>query len=522
MKTNKKTHSKSVQHKTRSFNGQGKTSQSGNYAAQIERLMTAEEKSNHKFHLMEDNKLIDMVGLHRKKRSARRVPRLTNGQPVATKRINPGPKPVHVPAPITRLTIEPPALGSAAANSSGMVAADVGAQFAHTLDVGTPWANAVYNGVAEGDVRYPDPFTLAKTSIMQTRTVVSVIPSYVENTAASDYTGFMTGIVKGSGVNTFSYAAPTIATAGEALHWDTYNVSTNPKGNYWITTTAAANTMVTRPNGIVLTIKPMLRGISHNITICAFPIAPTASSTIVQQPAGWPATEADLHMGVTSAQATWGGRMWEFTPQDECVKLVTLPVDARSLDFANGTAERGSYATAMAISWTGWVFWIYGLDPMKDTIQFTCLTVEEMFNIGSTSTTYAYPADVKRSDILLAQKSTAQAVDAANQGMAASKWSDVLWNAAKTAGKYAIHELASHGGAFLGEGSNYTMSDFQHAAETFTASSMRSHPVIVFKPETKKMKLEGDEEKTEEQLEIVTPKSARRPSLALSLTAKKK
>jgi len=413
----------------------------------IEGLMGNEEKYQMRMHQAEDKILELMARVKQKsKKPNKRALRANIGPLKANGKFK-----AEVPATLGRLDVPPITCMSITPRiTKGLlgdvqVGMDTGATFTSALNLKHPWTSAVFNGIAEGDCRYPDPFTLARTSIFQTRLSITASPSYM---GSADNSLFVYGVLKGSGVKTFSVNAPNNAVFSDPMHWDEYNVSTNPSGLNWYTTTAAVSSMLSRPNGMVLTIKPLLRGIEHSVTICAFPIAPTTSS-LAAQPAGWPALTSDMAMGITPAQASWGGRMWTYNNLDEGVKLVTLPLDARSLDFNLATSERSTYTAASATAWCGWVYWIFGMTAL-DMVSLTCNTVEEVYNIGSTATQYAYPANIRKADTAIAQASTNEAVSNASQGLAATKWTTVLWNTVKKVGSVAASALLRESGLIGG------------------------------------------------------------------------
>lgn len=513
-----------------------KKSPSLGLAKQIDGLMSAEEKSQRKYHALEMRDVQRMM-------PGKVAPKSRAKKPVyRVKQVVIGPKnekkdAVEVSAPVTRMVLKPhgPTDGVSAAQEIGI---DPGATFTSMLNLKHPWTSAVFNGIAEADCRYPDPFTLARTSILQTRLAISVIPAAISD-YVSDYSNYTYGVFKGSGTNTFSYAASTQTQRTDSAHFDTYNSSTNPAGQIWNSMTAAASTQLTRPNGMVLTIKPLLRGVEHSVTVCAFPIGPTISTSITAAPAGWPAIVQDFTHTITPSQATWGGRVWTFCNADEAIKLVSLPLDARCLDFYSGTSERLAYLSASATSWTGWVWWVYGLTN-NDVVSLSCNAVEELYNPGSTTTIYAFPSNVRPANTSLAERSVNEALKLAAEGLTGTKWTTVLWNAAKKAGGYALDHLIHDNLANITGNAEYLGADRFYCDGVPVNSALQVHrkPTIVYSIEKSESK---DEVKSEDDLplthlsaatktvnaltdppEMVTPKNARRPSLTLSITSRKK
>jgi len=156
-------------------------------------------------------------------------------------------------------------------------------------------------------------------------------------------------------------------------------------GNFW-----------TRPNGIVLDIEVALVGPAHTVKIYAFPVQPMFSTELsASDITGWPTNPM---AGLSAPQVSWGGREWEVDASSRGVRLVSLPVDSRGLDFQRGDLERYQIQNYACIAWSTWVWWVAGMSS-EDTLNLTINYTEEVFpyTIG-VDTQYAYPANARATD----------------------------------------------------------------------------------------------------------------------------
>lgn len=315
--------------------------------------------------------------------------------------------------PVTAFLRTPPTANGVGAQ----MAADIGSYRTDMIDLKMPWATAVMNGVPPtADCRYPDPFTLVRTSVFSVVQKVTATPN--ESSASpTTYSKFVHGAFKGSPIATLGLGAHGMNPAN-AMEWVTYNASTAPYGLTWYNCGLGDANFFTRPNGMVLSIKPLLRGIEHSLTICAVPVSALRSTEHTASPTGWPTLPA---LGLSSAQASWGGRTWNFNPGDEEIRLVTLPYDARSLDFQAGNGERLACGSANGVSWSEWVFWIFGLSA-DDIVEYTTFCIEEAFPSSTTTTVYAYPSQPKVADTPKRDSSTNLISRMAQAGWAALKF----------------------------------------------------------------------------------------------------
>lgn len=267
-------------------------------------------------------------------------------------------------------------------------AVDLGVFREKKINTGQPWADTVMNGIPTGESRYPDPFTLAKT----TQTVVSQTYRSLPVLTGTDPTTYAFscwGALKGSPVHTFSVGiGADLTTTPYSIDWHDWDASA---GMTWISGGLQSSDFYTRPNGVIIDIIPRLVGPAHSVKMYAVPMQPLTKSDYTAHPAGWP---TDPNRGLTGLQVTWGGREWELDSTSKGVRLVTLPLDARCFDFLLGTSERTSISGAYAMSWTSWVWWITGLGA-ADSVDLVCNYCEECIIKNITTAAYAWPSTIR-------------------------------------------------------------------------------------------------------------------------------
>lgn len=251
------------------------------------------------------------------------------------------------------------------------------------VSTGNPLTDVVANGVARpgSDPRWPDNFSLTKTTtIVQTSSRVcttansSAVPGgYTYVTAGAL---FGTNLVPGGLLTTMPMGVPD---------WSAFNS---------MPSLYASSDFLGRICGQVFDIQFNLQGIDHTVELNAFPLVPLNSSSLVAVPAGWP---VDLNSGPTDLHCSWGARTWHLKSGANPVRLMTVPMDSRCLDFETLNVERGDFVSPANMAWTGWVFWINGLS-VADVVRVTCTATWEITPLPLTANMYIYPSDSRPCD----------------------------------------------------------------------------------------------------------------------------
>lgn len=266
-------------------------------------------------------------------------------------------------------------------------ALDLGSFRTKKISTHNNWADAVLNGIPTGDARYPDPFTLLKTTqtvVSSSSTITSIATSTSSTAASYDYADY--GLFKGSPINTYGLGN-SLAAGTLAFDWSA-RVS-------WYNCGLGSADFLTRPNGYVMDIIPRLTGPVHNVTLFAVPLLPFKVADIsIPAPVGWPAAP---NQGLTATQVSWGGREWELNSTSKGVRLISLPLDSRCFDFTSGNGERGSIANYSEMAWSGWCWWVNGMGA-GDKLDIVFSACEEVVMKTSTTTQYAWPSSDKPSD----------------------------------------------------------------------------------------------------------------------------
>jgi len=301
-------------------------------------------------------------------------------------------------------------------------AVDIGATRIQRIKTGVPWSDAVMNGYAQGDCRFPDPFTLQKTSvavISTTVTLTSAATSSTSSTSSYDYT--QAGLFKGSPVYTLMACGPPSG--------NSYKLDWKSDDAMWYSTGINSADFVSRPNGMVLDIIPRLVGVVHTVKLYAFPVLPLMTSNLTTKDvAGWP---SDPNLGLSPVEASWGGREWEIDSTTKGVRLVSVPIDSRCLDFYTSTGERANFYGDAHVGWSGWVYWFSGLNS-SDRVDYQLSTVEEVMPITwGTATQYVYPASTRKTSATLRDQATNAVQALTDGGFGAFKWVDNVIDVAK-------------------------------------------------------------------------------------------
>lgn len=288
----------------------------------------------------------------------------------------------------------------------------------------TAWASAVLNGVALGDVRYPDPFRLYPTTTTVVQYSWEFSPTCTTGASSTNPDYAFSTVFKGSPqVTAWNFLPASDANCDWKYADRTGGVTYNCG--------LVSSDFMSRPNGYVCEIVPQLRGIEHAVSIHAMPFAPLDSGNFSSAvPTGWPSL---VNIGPTPWQRYVGARSWVFKPGDSEIRLACLPLDSRGLDFGLSSVERGSTAEASRVAWSGWAIWGYGFTA-NDSVRVVTRCVDEVYpyNMGS-GTNYAYPASHRAADPTLAAHSVNETMAAADSGLTGIKVVDkaIDWTVGK-------------------------------------------------------------------------------------------
>lgn len=395
------------------------------------RELNAEDKQTHKMHMQEYSTVKAGLKHMQNYQKPRKAPQSDKRKKSAIVHFEPR-GPLRTPCTVMAFQRdEPTALEIVkGANARPRTSAvDLGAFRSKKVETGNAWANTVMNGLPEGDSRYPDPFTLVKT----TQTVVSTsirVSSYATSStsSASTYDWGTAGMLKGSGVATFS---EQYGLYGFGCSWSEYSSPTHTCGQVWHNAGMNVNDFYTRPNGVVLDIVPRLVGPAHTIKVYAVPLQPFVKADITtDQPLGWPTSFSE---GLSGTMVSWGGREWEQDATSKGIRLITLPLDSRCFDFLGGSAERYSIGTSSGMAWSGWLWWAYGMCE-GDSFDVICTCCEEcILKTYLESTQYAWPATVRPSNSSARDRSNNVVKSLAEKGMTAFSMIDQVVDFAKEA-----------------------------------------------------------------------------------------
>jgi len=147
------------------------------------------------------------------------------------------------------------------------------------VKVNNPTAECVFNGVpGSRDPRWPDPFTLIKTSVVSIPTTNTV----AAEGGASTYAFGTAFVIRGDGVNTYKICP----ISAQVPNW---------AGGSWGSCGINNAGMYSRPLGVSLEIRPIGNGVDHPYIFHAFSLAPTSTTLTTT---GWP---TNITSGPTSA-----------------------------------------------------------------------------------------------------------------------------------------------------------------------------------------------------------------------------
>lgn len=249
------------------------------------------------------------------------------------------------------------------------------------LRLGDQIADCVYNGFPSPntDPRWPDPFSLVKTGISVVTNMATLLPQagagstdYKYGTyfffRGSPYATFWEGTVASSLKSSSSSAADEKANTAGAMDWAAS--AARQTGDWGVN---SAN-YYSRPLGAVLDLKFELRGLPHEVSVCALPIEPVKTTDVTSSPTGWPTNISSLP---SAQQVAWGVKQFTANGQSKGIRFVTLPIDSRGLDFAISNAERKGMSESSGLAWSSWAIWINGLSA-ADSCQVVCSFTEEI------------------------------------------------------------------------------------------------------------------------------------------------
>lgn len=393
-----------------------------------------------------------------------------------------------------------------------------GRPFSSGFRTGNKVVDAMISGYADSSARMPDPFTCVPTFPVNSHYSASCVPTFPA-TGTTTYGGIAM-LLMGSGVECWKLVSLTGGASTVSIAWDTgtaYNIGIN-----------SAN-FVSRPIGINSNLTYTSVGPLHPITITAFPILPDTLSSIAAAPTGWPTT---LSSGLTTVQSVWGGRQWQVNP-GESVNFITAPLDNRSFDFELSTSARSRYDALGQIAWSGWVIWIWGMTA-GDTIGVRTTVGEECAYTNATSTVYNYPQSRVAADPQKASAAKDTFSNFMERGYGAVKYA--AEHVAPIVSK--AWDLVGRIGA-LGANNDTNFTGYLNAGQGALVHCLpgpRRHNLPeqksrIVPQESKELddcELPNLSESTKtvnaltDAPEMVTPRNARRPSLALSLSSKKR
>lgn len=265
--------------------------------------------------------------------------------------------------------------------------------------------NCVFDTPNTDGVRWPDPFTMIRTFVYNTRMSTTITP-----TSLTAGRGFGVLFV-GSGM--YTWEVPFAIAADGAITW-TAGVSTNCG--------LATSTYYSRPTGICFDFAFQLVGDVHSARVHAMPIPSTSLSAAT----ALTTLPVNVHDGLTATQRALGGR--DFTIDSGTLRLVGLPVDSSTMEFSPSSTERSTN------SWTGWVIWGDGMAD-NDAIVLSTSFAEEFFPTTLSSTALMGPnmAKFRAPDHVESDKVATWMERAVSWGLAAYHIVKNVWNGVESA-----------------------------------------------------------------------------------------
>jgi len=414
---------------------------------------------------------------------------------------------------------------------------NTGQASAPVFTTGNKLVDTMFSGLSTSGSRMPDPYTSVRTFTTAIMTNGTISPNF-PTSGTTTFGGFAM-LVNGSGVATIGYPTLLPSAIGSDVGID-WTGSTMTVYNGGIN----SSSFVSRPSGISLQLDVHSIGPLHDFVINAFPLLPrsiTASTTVGVS--GWPAY---LSNGLTTVQSTWGGRTWT-VPANARLSFAFSPMDNRSFDFEAANSERGDYAALGQIAWGGWLIWGWGMTE-GDRILLRMTYGEECALVPSTTTAYAYPASRNPANPTAAAAAKDQFSGLLDKGLGAVEF--IYDKVAPVTSKiYSfltddnLRPLSPKSGFDLGATANTCFTGFMSAMCPPPNLNIIKRVADVRPPLLVRNREEHKEEKAVPDLddcvmphlssvtravnaltdppEIVTPVTARRPSIAKSLTGRR-
>jgi len=415
-------------------------------------------------------------------------------------------------------------------------AINTGTASSSAIHTGNVYVDSMFSGMSTSTSRMPDPYTSVRTFTTSVMTNGTISPNF-PSSPPSTFGGFAM-MVNGSGLKTIGYPhLDATAIAGDvAIDWTGTTMTIYNGG-------INSPNFVTRPSGISLCLDVHSIGPVHDIVINAFPILPMsltyASGASIY---GWPAY---LSNGLTALQSTWGGRTWT-VPSNGRLSFAFSPMDNRSFDFEAGNAERGAYDALGQIAWGGWVIWGWGMTE-GDRILLRMVFGEECALVTASTTAFAYPTSRNPANPTAAAAAKDEYSGLLDKGFGAIEY--LYDKMAPTASKiYSFltddnsRPLAPNGTTKFdfGADSGCNFTGFMNCMPVLSRGGCAIVPRPIASMSRKGKSTPPDELKNIEDCdmphlsvatrtvnaltdppEIVTPLSARRPSIAKSLTGRR-
>lgn len=217
--------------------------------------------------------------------------------------------------------------------------------------------SSMLGGIIDGDPRFPDPFSMIPTCVMQTTT---------------------------SGFNTVRWGTGGVANGWSAI-WFQGNPYKGMLSSFDSSTSstteidyanASAHSQIgegtgyfrSRPLGADLEVRVELYGAQHEVHAIAVPAGRGNYSDFMGYHRNCPVHPAD---GLSQAAINAGGRQWGLANGD-AIKLCSLPESPQSMHFATNNVDRGESA------WHGWFVLVYGL-LSTDLVHFSLNYREEAY-----------------------------------------------------------------------------------------------------------------------------------------------
>lgn len=382
---------------------------------------------------------------------------------------------------------------------------------------GDPTVDAMISGVCtKEDPRFSDRYTMIETAV----TTVSYA-NYYPLTNASTLNANMFGFAlyfNGSPKNTVVRC--TVSSAGAITY------PTTPDYAYHCGIDNAD--MSSRPIGVALRLQPILMGLTHPMVMCALPLLPTTWGDM----GAYTGLPTNITNYPSAAQVTAGARVWLVQP-GQFLNLCTSPMDSRSFDFYYSSSERGQYSATHATSWGGWLVWGYTLSNVANMDQMSWATsyTEEVI-LEPTAQVYPYVRSIPHCDTRMMDASINLFDKLKASGYTAYKLTEGVspdvnvFKGFPTVSKtdaLGIHESLKE--VTQRWSATYKLPAPSEAlAQSASSASRSSSSSRTIDDESKnatvQLRKACDEDKIDEAPIILTPTSARRPSLATPLTSR--